>query len=774
MNALRLFNWMLLALCLLTICSFAEPPTSYVNPFIGTSGNGGTFPGAVAPFGMLQWSPDTPDTRNYDYGVHYIEGFSLTHFSGAGCSLLKDMPIMPGVETPNAPPNNNSSSYVSHFSHQNESAGPGWYTVKLDNGVIVELAATKHSGFGKFSYGNANKTILYIDTGQNPRRIEDANTTIDAGARVVTGWIESPGYFCGRPAPRKLYFAFRFDRPFINYGVWEGNTLGPNKTNAAGASSGVYLEFDPNVSKVVNMKAGISYVSVDNAINNIKSENPGWDIDAVRDETNRTWNDFLGKIQVSGGTEQEKTRFYTAFYHALIHPSAFSDANGQYIGFDNNIYNDTDHVHYTLFSGWDTYRSQTQLIAILFPEVASDIAQSLIDNAKQGYGGFPRWTIANSNTGVMIGDPAIPAITNYYIFGARNFDTESALEIMEFDSMPNATTGNTDYLPAKVRSRQTIYLQLGYVPSWDSQGVSKTLEYATADFAAAQYAEEMNRTDLHGIFLTRSRNWENLFNPDTGYIQPRNADGSFEIDFDPRNDTGYTEGNAAQYTWMVPFDIESLFDKMGGDDKVVSRLDNQLKDIDDIGFHNQPASITPWLYNWAGEPWKTQRTVRLIHDELYDTTESELPGGLPGNDDGGHMSSWYVWSALGLYPAIPGVAGFTVSGPVFASATIKLGNGNTLTIYAANASTDNFYVQTIALNDAPSKSLWIPWSAIKNGGSIGFNMGNAPNTSWWVSELDAPASPDPDVRGPDVIIAVMVFIVLVMAIATLVRTGRPR
>ncbi|MCX6774294.1 MAG: GH92 family glycosyl hydrolase, partial [Candidatus Micrarchaeota archaeon] len=668
MKKIILVGFLILLICISASTASDYPdkkPTSYVNTFIGTYDSGGTFPGAVIPFGMIQWSPDTEkgSSSSYLYYHNEIRGFSLTHFSGTGCNLYRDITIMPGTSIPKDFPGANWSEYHSTFSHSNEFAGPGWYTVDLDNNAKVELAATARTGLGRFTFNSTNVSVIYINLGDN---VDNSYVNIDVSKKLVTGWIKSGGFCGSTSSDYAIYFAAEFDRPFYAYGSWKQNSLIPGSIVSEGKNSGVYMGFNSAQNNTVNMKVGISYISVDNALGNLRSENPGWDIKEVRNNADDVWNDFLGRIKVNGGTKEEKARFYTAFYHSLIHPSTFSDSNGQYIGFDNKIYQDKDHIHYTLFSGWDVYRSQTQLIAILFPDVASDISQSLILDAQQGYGGFPRWTVANSDSGIMIGDPAVPSIANIYAFGARNFNETEALRIMELDSVPGAKSGNKKENPVEIRPNQAEYLKFGYIPSYMGDSVSKTLEYSAADFAAAQYAKALHRYDLYDKFLNRSNSWMNLFNPETGYIQPKNYSGDFISPFDPAIGKGYTEGSGAQYSWMVPFNIKTLFELMGGNSSVISRLDYHASRINGgetsefMYFGNEPESIVPWLYNWAGAPWKTQELVHCIDNGSFASNNSDIPGLIPGNDDGGQMSAWYVWSALGIYPAIPGVAGFTV------------------------------------------------------------------------------------------------------------------
>jgi predicted alpha-1,2-mannosidase len=722
--------------------------TQYVNPFIGTGkgapdyglGNaaGDTPPGAAYPFGMALWSPDTTSAAGgYRYDDGTIKGFSLTHFSGRGVSCYQDIPMMPTVGPLTQSPGSNWSLYGSMFSHDSESASPGYFGVRLDaHGIQTDLTVTSRTGAGIFTFPATSDATLLINAGGSAQ----GNNANGTGVTIlqpdrVTGSAVSGN--CGGSFTYKIYFAAVFSRPFTDFGTWNGSSINPGSTSSNGSASGAYLVFDTTADPVVQIRVGLSFVSVENAQQNLADENAGWDFTAVRGQASAAWNARLNSIQVQGGTDDEKTVFYTALYHAFIHPSVFSDSNGQYIGFDNLIHQTTGFAQYHNFAGWDNYRSEMPLLAVIAPE-ASDMMQSLVNDAQQDpSGGLPRWQHANANSGGMIGDSQDAVIATVYAFGAGNFDTLGALTAMDKGASQIGTRsgGHT------VREGLSDYLDLGYVSTANGPSGSRTLEYVNDDFAIAQFAQALGYADLHDQYLARAQNWKNLWND--GYIVPRNPDGSF-IAFDPASGSGFTESSGAQYVWMVPFNMRALFDAMGGNDQAVSRLDEHFATLNDgprsrfAFLGNEPELKAPWAYDFAGAPWRTQDVVRRAILTLY----HNAPGGMPGNDDGGAMGSFVVFSSIGLFPEIPGVAGFAVGSPLFSSVTMQLANGNVLQINAPDASDDNRYVRQLALNGQDYNSPWIPWDAVSGGAQLDFSLDSSPHTEWGSDPGAAPPSFD--------------------------------
>ena len=731
-------------------------PSQWVNPFIGTKigntnssnqGTGGavgnTFPGATLPFNMVQFSPDTGYGEfyafggyNYDKGV--IQGLSLIHSSGTGCSIQQDISMLPIVGNVTVSPGTNLSSYQSTYSHANEQAVPGFYQVKLDNGVNNELTVTRRTGLATFTWPAGDGATMILNTGRNGVGARSAQLSI-VGNDSVEGFVETGGV-CGGGG-YFVYFHGQFDKPFDTFGTYQGNTVTPGSRTAARAQqNGGWVHFAGGGQ--VHLRIGVSYVSTANAALNMTSENPNWDFAGIKASAQSTWSNWLGKIQVTGGSTDDTTKFYTALYHASLHPNLFSDVNGQYIGFDNKTYTATGWDKYATFSGWDVYRSQVQLIAWLSPHQAGDIAQSMVVDAQIGGGGFPKWPTANDDTCVMVGDPGAIIVAELHAFGGTNFDTATALNLMS----TAATTPGSHSRNCEVRPGLADYLARGYVPTSDTNvwGPSaSTLEYAVADSAIAQFAGALGNQARRDLFLGHAQAWKQLFSDQTGLIQARDANGSF-VNNAPTDSTYGVEGDVAQYTWLVPQNYRGLFDRMGGNAAAIAKLDTHFTELDDgpnspyAFMGNEPEHGTPWAYNFAGAPWKTQSVVRRILSTLY----MNSPSGLTGNDDLGATSAWYVWGALGLYPEIPGLGGLTIGAPLFPSTTVAMGNGHALKILGTNAGVNGTYVQGLSINGTASTSTWLPLANLTADTSLNFTLGATPNTAWGSAAADAPPSFD--------------------------------
>lgn len=765
-------------------------PASLVDPFAGT-GSGGdvvgqvdTFPGADVPFGMMQWSPDTPSRPaggGYNISDSAITGFSLTHVSGPGCAIAGDFPFLPVTGAVPADPASASAS----FAHSSESARPGSYAVTA-GGVRTELATTARSGVARFTYPATDQARMLVKVA-NSAAGGAAASFRTVGDREITGSVTS-GHFCGQPNTYTVHFAARFDRPFTASGTWGGQSPAAPQVTAgstrvavtakqgapakaqssrrsserlsgrqngakqaeAAANSGVvaggYLTFDTRKNPVLGMRVAVSYVSVQGAEANLRAEAKTWNVAKVAADAKAGWNRQLRAISIGGGTRTQQSTFYTALYHALLHPNLFSDADGRYIGFDGKVHRvAAGHAQYSTFSGWDIYRSQVPLLAMIAPQQTSDMATSLLNDADQG-GWLPKWPVANGYTGVMNGDPADAILADAYAFGARGFDTRHALKTMVHGAEAGGAPGQGWYAE---RPHGADYIHNGYVPNVGSDdispvpnGASETLEYALADFSVYRMATALGRPDIATRFHSRSQNWANLFDTATGYIRPRDADGAFPPG-PPVQTTGgfgqngFQEGNAAQYTWMVPQDLPGLIHGMGGDKAANARLDDyftQLNAGPNAPYHwqgNEPVFGTPWVYNSTGRPWKTQATVRRIMDTLY----VPGPGGEPGNDDLGAMSSWYVWAALGIYPQTPGAPMFVVGSPLFPHAVVHGRGGHNLTINASGAG--DTYVQSLRVNGRASSHTWVDLGATDR---LDFTLGSSPDTRWGTAPSDAPPS----------------------------------
>ncbi len=714
------------------LAAVEENPNQYVDPFIGTlesttatvkpdSGNG--FPGATAPFGRVQWSPDntTSQGQSYNYNSNKITGFSITHISGAGCNIGKDVPVSATVGEGNT---TNSISY----SHTDEEAKPGYYKVRLANEVAVELTATERTGFGKFTFPSTQYANIIVDTSSSDSW-KDRSITIDAANKKISGWVQN-GNFCGPNSNRyKLYYSFVFDRPFTV------------TSNSAGKA---VLTFDARTNQVVQAKVSNSLVSEANAAANIPAESSSWDFTTVRTATSTAWNNRLRSIQVSGGTADQKKIFYSSLYKSMLHPNVATDSNGQYRGFDGEVHTADGYTHYNNFSGWDVYRSQVQLLAMIAPTVASDWVSSLLADAAQCGGVLPKWSHYNTETNVMVGAPAIPTIASIAAFGATDFDTADALQKMLTASTTNDLTCQSQNMARNFGA----YMTRGYQSSddssswWDRKGQSAvTQEHAIADFALAQFAKDQRSdTNTYNTYLERSKNWRNVFDDASGYVQHRNGSGTY-LTNTKENIAGMVEGSSAQYTWMVPHDMNNMIQAQGGSSNAVAKLDDLFSKLN-TGFEepyfnigNEPSFTTPWAYLWAGAPWRTQDVVERIRSGSF----TSGAGGDPGNLDLGATSAWYVLAALGIYPAIPGTDVLTMNGPMFPAATVALANNKTLNINAPDTSSTNRYVQSLTVNGTASNKAWTRFSTIKDGATLNFTMGSSRST-WASAAADAPPS----------------------------------
>ena len=749
----------------------------YVNPFVGTgnsplpdylggNASGNTFPGATLPFGMVQFSPDTErgfgpnDRGSYVHHDTAIRGFSLTHLSGPGCPVFGDVPVMPVAGLVKASPAASPGDYVARFSHDREAASPGFYEVALESGVRVSLTATLRTGFGVFAFPGGSPATLLFNAGRNATGVQEAEWRVD-GDRALSGSVASGG-FCGARNRYVLHFAAEFDRPFNSFGIWEGERVLPGVSPARGRqNTGGFVTFDPSPENVVRMKVGISYVSVENARLNLRAENSAWDFGAVRAAARARWNEALARLEARGGTEGVLRVFYTALYHALLHPTTFGDANGEYLGFDERVHRPAAHTQYTNFSGWDIYRSQIPLLALLFPEETSDMMQSLVNAAEQG-GGLPLWPVANDESGAMVGDPSTVSIASAYALGARRFDARAALRAM----IRNATDPGARSRSYPARNALADYMKYGYIPM-EQKGLrgspSVALEYETADFALARFARAHGDARTHREMMRRSQWWTRLFDPEHKYIRGRWRDGSWLPGFDFKamlykpelpwrydSHKSYVEGNAAQYTWMIPHNMRGLFDRIGGNDAVVRRLDDFFKEFNagpdrpHFFIGNEPVFPVPWAYNYAGQPWKTQAVTRRVLLELF----TDTPGGLPGNDDLGATSSWVVFAALGMYPSVPGVGGFSLNSPLFPETVVRLGRtGRALRIVGEGARAGAPYVREVRLNGALHESTWLPFEKVERGATLHFRLGPEPNTRWATRPSAAPPSFDEGAEG---------------------------
>jgi predicted alpha-1,2-mannosidase len=713
----------------------ANDLASEVNPMIGTKAslahsqdNGNTLPGATRPFGMLYWSPDSDSSAFYRYENPAVRGFSLTHVSGAGCGQLGDAPMMVVNGKLQVLPFVRSSGFgsqslvTSAYRHEDEVAEPGYYRVKLDSGIEIELAAALRSGLAEISLpADGDVHTLFIDLSHNLTSVYDAEMTVRDG--YMTGSVSSGGGGCGSNEYHRTYFSYQVEEKPDGEGTFSEAGFGTGAGSVKGPRTGAYMVFGPGT-RTVHVKVGISYVSVANAAQNAVREIPSWDFARLRQEARADWNENLSRVEVRGGSAHDRRAFYTELYHALRYPSVFNDVNGEYIGFDEKIHRvQPGRTHYTLISGWDIYRSEAQLLAVLFPKRASDIAQSLVLDAEQG-GGLPIWPLANDDQVAMGGDPSDPIIASFYALGARDFDVRAAFAAM-LRGADDPKTRSRSYLE---RPRLEELLRLGYLPDsksmWGSASV--TLEDQAADFAIAQMAAELGDKATAERMLARAANWKKLFDPETKYIRPRMPDGSFMQPFSDSSIKGFMEGNSAQYTWMVPFDLKGVIDAIGGSEAANRRLDNYFSSYStaksmtaNFYIGNEPCFGNPWIYNWTGQPWRAQEMVRKTLRDLF----FDGPDGLPGNDDLGATSSWALFAQLGLFPEIPGVGGFALSSPAFESVTLKL-DDRKFEILASGAP-QKIYIESVTLDGKPVSN-WIWWNQMAKSSKLEFKLSSVP------------------------------------------------
>jgi predicted alpha-1,2-mannosidase len=606
-----------------------------VDPFIGTAGEGVTFPGASLPFGMIQWSPDTNKGGHYFYNEKKILGFSLTHLSGITCGVEADVPVLPWTGPFQVSPGKNPDVYAASFEHSSEQAHPGYYSVTLDSGVKVELTVAERSGIARFSFPKGQAVRLLVNTGRSADtdvhmaflppvgREMDGSQVELIGNDELLGTVTAGG-LCGSATHYTIHFAARFVQPFRSFATWQDDEIHNGERASEGKRTGAWLDFGDQ--REVLMKVGISYVSQANAMHNLNKEIPGWSFDRVRAKARSIWNSLLDRVEIEGGTKDQRTVFATALYHSLLCPTLFSDDNGDYVGFDwkrHSLAGSRQAAQYANFSDWDIYRNTAQFQSLFVTDRANDMMQSLVNDAVQ-FGWLPHYPAANSSAYVMAGDSTAIVLSSAHAFGADNFDTTTALRFMvKGGSEPDHDLPFwTRYNETTERPRLKEYLKFSYVPSDNPISASRTLEYANADFAIAQFARALGDVATYRHFLKQSESWRNLFDPETLWIRPRHADGSWLEGFDaehslPRqsnssvstDQVGFEEGNTYQYTFMVPFDYPGLFKRIGSNAEVQKRLDKFFKKLICWGepcfnMANEPDFVTPYAYTFAGMPWR--------------------------------------------------------------------------------------------------------------------------------------------------------------------------
>lgn len=754
MKIIKQKTFVLTALLLAGSLAFAQKkaPVDYVNNFIGTGEWGNLYPGAQAPFGMISISPNNvfenyeTSRSGYRYTQDEIYGFGMTHFSGVGCHSMQDLPFLPVVGDLNISPVYNKGAYKSKFSHQNEVAKPGFYSVKLDTyQTDVKFTTTQRASIGEIDFPASKEASIVFAPTNNANGISAGELKIDSKKNRVSGFM-STGGFCWRDPndrPYRVYFVAEFDVPFKEVGNWRAENKTKGSENISGSAIASYVTFDLQGKMKVKMRMAISFVSVENAIQNLNAEIPDWSFENTYQKVRQDWEKYLNKIQVEGKNEDEKTVFYTSVSRNLLQPNVFEDVNGEYIGFDDKIHTiEKGRNKYVNFSLWDTYRTTAHLQAMIAPKESSDMIQSLLLDAQQG-GSFPNWSMNNQEYGVMNGYSPFPYVANMYAMGAKDFDLIAVKDMMKKVSTEFHSSRKSHGWYAVEE-----YKKLGYVPvDLHGYGASMTLEYGVDDYSIAKICKASNDVEAEKYYLNRSQNVFTLLNPENKFIQGRNSDGKFITPFGESSENGYNEGNAMQYFWSVPQSMKKLIDKAGGNSFVENRLDKFVSKIE-VGWApekpfywvgNEPCFGAMYVYNYLQKPWKAQYNVRRVTDVFKNS-----PNGMPGDDDVGAMSALYVFSALGFYPYLPGEAGFTVTGPLFEKTTISLENGKKITIAGKNAEFDAPYIQEMKINGKNVSSLWLDWNALSEGGAIEFKMGKKPNKKWGSAVKDMPPTYYPE------------------------------
>ena len=726
----------------------------YVNPFIGTGAvenslSGNNYPGATVPFGMVQLSPDTreaPDwaqASGYDYNDNRIYGFSHTRLSGTGASDLIDILMLPVTEL----------RRHSSFSHEEESAVPGYYKVRLvENDIIAELTATTRTGVHRYTYPEKSVPMIFIDLdhsankGSWGRRIENSQIrvvdeyTIE-GYRIITGWAKL----------RKVYFCMKFSEPLKSWEVWNNGTLYRNTAVSNGTDIKGTFTFDTAGREII-CKVAISPVSIDNARENLLHEAGEKSFDTIRNEAYDAWNNILGKIDITQGSTPEdvKTIFYTAMYHALLQPNTFNDVNGEYMAAEYSVDRVAEgHTHYTTFSLWDTFRAAHPLYTLIEPQRTADFLASMYSQYSH-YGYLPIWQLWGQDNYCMIGNHSVPVIADAVLKGLEKEPCDilspTTGEVVKGKRKPWKRmlydAAKTSLMTSHTNSPFEVWTEYGYMPEdLQTQSVSITLELAYDDWCAAQLAKHLGLLQDYEYFMERSGYWRNLFNKESGFFQSRNSKGEWITPFDPYKygaNGGYpfTEGNAWQYLWYVPHDIQGLVDIMGGRKVFCSRLDEFFtskrtsgeKNDNASGFvglyvhGNEPDHHVPYLYAMAGEPQKTHQLVHHIMRNMYNTSSS----GYSGNDDCGEMSSWYIFSALGFYPVNPASGEYVLGSPIVDGAVLKLAGGGEFQIKVIGYSPTAVYVKEVRLNGNLLKNLQLKHSDIADGATLQFVMTDKP------------------------------------------------
>ena len=738
MKVRNIIHMACLAALLAACTSQKENPVDFIDPFIGTGFHGHTYPGATLPFGAVQLSPDTR-AGNWDAcaGYHYddstLTGFSHTHLSGTGCIDLGDLLIRPTTQT--VDPSRQPMYAPAAFRHEDEKAEAGYYAVLLhEEGIRAELTATAHTGVHRYTFPKESTPTVIVDLKHsldNEHIYESSLQVVNphemTGMRNTRGWSDN----------QRIYFVIQCSQPFEKATLISNQKALEGK-EAEGTDLQALLKFKDRTSEPIVMKVGLSIVSVENARENLQAEVEGFDFDAVKQAAYHTWNDAVSAIKVEGGTEEQKTNFYTALYHSMVVPNVVSDVNGQYRRHDQTIGQlSQGTVQYSTFSLWDTFRAWNPMMTLIDTTLVTNMIHSFL-HIYDASGELPLWPLSAGETGTMIGYHSASVIADAYMKGIRGFDAEKALEALVVSSEKNQK--GADY-----------YISKGFIPSnIKKESISCLLEFAYDDWCIAQLAQALGKQEIYDTYIRRSQQYLNVFDGATRFFRPKRMDGNWETPFNP-NEVGraYTEATAWQYRFFVPHDVNGMVQLFGGKEAFTSALDDifhtdaqvdgDLVDITGLigqyAHGNEPSHHIAYLYNYIGQPWKTQAMTRRLLDEMYAPT----PEGIVGNEDCGQMSAWYILSSLGLYAVCPGSNEFTFTTPLFEKATLQLANGKTLTI-TANHPEKNLYIDKVELNGKEIETNFVTYEQLMGGGELHFSLTDQPNRKRGVTADSAPYS----------------------------------
>lgn len=740
----------------LAVAAAGQDLTRFVNVFIGTGGHGHTYPGAAAPFGMVQLSPDTYNVgwdwcSGYHASDSSIMGFSHTHLSGTGVGDMLDVLVMPGTGEVKLEPGtreNPGSGYRSRFSHADEKASPGYYSVLLkDYGVKAELTATERAGLHRYTFPASDSSHFMVDLahailgkeGAAPRVISAemkvAGPDLIVGGRRVANW--APG--------RHIYFAMKFSKPFESAALYSDDKAA-GSTEVSGRILKCVVKYRTGEGEQILVKVGLSGVSAEAALKNLNAEIPGWDFEGVRKATEAAWERELRRVKIETKNEKQREIFYTAMYHMMLAPTLYDDVDGAYRGMDLQVRKLKPGQHnYSTYSLWDTYRALHPMYTLIQKDRVPVLLNGLARMAEESPAGAPVWPLQGRETGCMTGYHSVVVLAEA---AAKGFDVDYAMAypIMKKRAMDDDYRGLPDYR------------KLGYIPSdKEAESATKTLEYSYDDWAMARLAEALGRQEEAAFFRKRSLNYRNLWDPATGFVRPRLSDGTFAGPFDPKTVgvskkwRDFTEANSWQATWQAQHDPAGYIELLGGREKFIAKLDALFTESQQmvgevvvdmtglIGMYahgNEPSHHVAYLYAYAGAPYKTQQRVR----EILDTQYAAAPDGLSGNEDCGQMSAWYVISALGFYAVDPVSANYVFGTPLFEKATIDVGGAKPLIIEAKRKSEKDIYIQSVTLNGKPYTKSWFRHADVAQGGTIALTMGPEPNRKFGAGAGDVPPS----------------------------------